>query len=63
MALTAKNFKGLGDISMIKDGKFYKYFYSNTSNSDQIKLQLNEARAKGYKSAYVVSFKNGIKLN
>lgn len=63
MALTAKNFKGLGDISMIKDGKFYKYFYSNTSNSDQIKLQLNEARAKGYKSAYIVSFKNGIKLN
>ena len=63
MALTSKNFMGLSDITMIKDGKFYKYFYSNTSNADQIKLQLNEARAKGYKSAYVVSFKNGIKLN
>ncbi len=63
MALTPKNFKGLSDLSMTKEGKLYKYFYSNTANLDQIRLQLNEAKAKGYKSAYVVTFKNGIKLN
>lgn len=63
LALTSKNFKGLSDISMTKEGKSYKYFYSNTANLDQIRLQLNEAKAKGYKSAYVVTFKNGIKLN
>ncbi len=63
IALASKNFKGLNDISMIKDGKSYKYYYSNTANYDQIKLQLNEAKAKGYKSAFVVTFKNGIKLN
>ena len=63
LPLTPKNFKGLDDISMTKEGKNYKYFYSNTANFDQIKLQLNEAKAKGFKSAYVVTFKNGIKLN
>ncbi len=63
LSLNSKNFKGLNDISMTKEGKSYKYFYSNTANLDQIKLQLNEAKAKGYKSAYVVTFKNGIKLN
>ncbi len=63
LALTPKNFKGLSNVSMTKEGKSFKYFYSNTTNIDQIKLQLNEAKAKGYKSAYVVTFKNGIKLN
>ncbi len=61
--LKAKNFKGLDDITMIKEGKSYKYYYSNTANLDQIKLQLNEAKAKGYKSAFVVTYKNGVKLN
>ena len=63
LALTSKNFKGLDEVSMIKEGKSYKYYYSNTANLDQIKLQLNEAKAKGYKSAFVVTFKNGVKLN
>jgi N-acetylmuramoyl-L-alanine amidase len=61
--LIPKNFKGLDDISMIVEGKSNKYFYGNTSNSDQIKLQLNEVKAKGYKSAFIVTFKNGKKIN
>jgi N-acetylmuramoyl-L-alanine amidase len=57
-----KNFKGLNDISATKEGKTNKYFYGNTSNYDQIKLQLNEAKAKGYKSAFIVTYKNGMKI-
>ena len=63
LALKSKNFKGLDELSLITEGKSNKYFYGNTANLDQIKLQLNEAKAKGYKSAFVVTFKNGIKLN
>ena len=59
----AYNFKGLGDISKSKEGKLYKYYYGDTSNYSEIQRKLSEAKSKGYKSAYIVAFKNGIKRN
>ncbi len=61
--LTPKNFKGLNNVAVISEGKIFKYYYGNTDNFDEITLQLKEAKAKGYASAYVVTFKNGKKLN
>ena len=55
------NFKGLGEITRAKEGKLYKYYYGDTSNYSEIQRKLSEAKAKGYKSAYIVSFKNGVK--
>ena len=57
------NFKGLRGISRSKEGKLYKYYYGDTSNYTEIERMLREARAKGYKTAYIVAFKNGIKQN
>ncbi|MFD2825497.1 N-acetylmuramoyl-L-alanine amidase [Leeuwenhoekiella polynyae] len=57
------NFKGLRGISRSKEGKLYKYYYGDTSNYTEIERMLREAQAKGYKTAYIVAFKNGIKQN
>ena len=57
------NFKGLETISKTKEGKLYKYYYGDTSNYSEIQRMLSEAKSKGYKTAYIVAFKNGIKRN
>lgn len=63
LATKSYNFKGLNDISREKEGGLYKYYYGATSNYTTIKQQLQEAKAKGYGSAYIVSFnKSNIKV-
>ncbi|HAT76702.1 MAG TPA: N-acetylmuramoyl-L-alanine amidase [Flavobacterium sp.] len=59
VALISSNFKGLKDISMASEGKYYKYMYGETSNYEEAKKLLQEAKAKGYDSAYLIAFKNG----
>ncbi len=59
----AYNFKGLSPIEKEKEGKLYKYYYGRTSNYTEIQRKLQEAQSKGYKTAYIVAFKNGIKRN
>ncbi len=57
------NFKGLNDISRNKEGSLYKYYSGATSNYSEIQRKLKEAKAKGYTSAFIVSFKkNNIKV-
>lgn len=56
------NFKGLNDISVIKEGSLYKYFYGNTSNFTEIKEMSGAAKKKGYSTCFVVSFKDGKKI-
>ena len=57
--LKSYNFKGLKNISRIKDGSFYKYFYSNSTSLDDIKKKKKYVRLNGYPNAYIVGFKNG----
>jgi N-acetylmuramoyl-L-alanine amidase len=59
-----RNFKGLNDISFVNEsGNFYKYMYGNTSSYETAKKNLEEAKKKGYKSAYVLAFKDGKKID
>jgi N-acetylmuramoyl-L-alanine amidase len=57
--LISSNFKGLKEISMSSEGKYYKYMYGETSNYEEAKKLLQEAKSKGYSSAYLIAFKNG----
>jgi len=59
LATKPYNFNGLDTISLTKSGNLYKYYYGNTSNYSQIKNKLAKAKSKGYKSCYIVAFKNG----
>lgn len=59
VALESKNFKGLKDISMSQTNSLYKYMYGKTSDYEEAKNLLKEAKSKGYKSAYLIAFKDG----
>lgn len=61
IATKSYNFKGLRDITKTKEGKLYKYYYGATSNYTEINQKLEQAKASGFTTAYIVSFKNGIK--
>lgn len=57
------NFKGLKNIERDKVGNFYKYYYGSTSSFKEAKLAEGEANRKGYKSAFIVAFKDGEKIS
>ncbi len=56
------NFKGLSNITRVKEGNLYKYFYGVTSNYNKIMELKKSAVNKGYKSSYIVAFKDGKKI-
>ncbi len=60
---TASNFKGLNGVTVNAEGTLYKYFYGDSSNYDEAKRSLAEAKAKGYSSAFIIAFKNGKKVS
>jgi N-acetylmuramoyl-L-alanine amidase len=59
LELKSSNFKGLKNISVASEGKFYKYMYGETADYNDAKRLLEEAKSKGYDSAYLIAFKNG----
>jgi N-acetylmuramoyl-L-alanine amidase len=59
LELIPTNFKGLKDITMSTEGKFYKYMYGETESYDDAKKLLQEAKSKGFNTAYLIAFKNG----
>ncbi|MFV8393296.1 N-acetylmuramoyl-L-alanine amidase family protein [Flavobacterium sp. LB2P6] len=63
IALIPKNFNGLKNISVAYENRVYKYMYGETADYDEAKKQLNEAKEKGYDSAFLIVFKNGEKVN
>lgn len=59
----SSNFKGLSKISREKEGSLYKYFYSEETDYEACQKRLKEAKSKGYKSAFIVAYKDGVKIN
>jgi N-acetylmuramoyl-L-alanine amidase len=62
LAAKSFNFKGLKAISKEKTGDIYRYFSGETYNYSEIEQLKTEAINKGYKSAYIVSYKNGKRI-
>ena len=63
MELVPSNFNGLSTISIASEGNLYKYMYGETTNYQEAKRLLSEAKAKGYSSAFLIAFKNGKKVS
>ncbi len=62
--LIPSNFKGLNNIAVTTDnGQLYKYTYGETSDYATAKKNLEEAKSKGYSSAYLIAFKDGNKIS
>lgn len=53
------NFKGLKNVQRVKVGSYYKYYYGVTSSYNSAIKSLKIAKQKGYKSAFILAFKNG----
>lgn len=53
------NFKKLPDISREKEGTIYRYFAGSTNDLNEIKKLLQEAKSKGYSSAFIVKYVDG----
>lgn len=62
LELTPSNFKGLGGISKDKSAAVIKYYYGATADYTEAKQLLEQAKAKGYTSAFVVAFADGKKV-
>jgi len=56
------NFKGLKGVERGKIGSVYKYYYGKTSDYDQIVKLQSEARKSGFKTAFVVAFKDAERI-
>ncbi len=61
--LTPGNFKGLNNISMEEDKTIIKYYYGQVKEHSEAKALLNEAKEKGFTSAFIVAFKDGKKIS
>lgn len=61
--LTPSNFKGLNNISMEEDKTIIKYYYGHVKEHSEAKELLNEAKEKGFTSAFIVAFKDGKKIS
>lgn len=61
--LQPKNFKGLKNISVAYENRVYKYMYGETTDYEEAKKQLQEAKQKGFNYAFLIAFKNGEKIS
>ena len=57
------NFKGLSPISIESSGNLYKYFYASEKSFDAAKQKLEIAKQKGYSTAFIIAYKDGIKIS
>ncbi len=62
LPLKKYNFNGLSDLSKVKENGLFKYFYGSTTSFNEAKKLMKIAKKKGYNSAFIVSFKNGLKV-
>jgi N-acetylmuramoyl-L-alanine amidase len=60
--LIPSNFNGLSNITKEKSTSVIKYFYGETTDREQAKVLLSEAKAKGFTSAFIATFKDGKKI-
>ena len=60
---TPSNFKGLKNVERIKVGAIYKYYIGNSNDYNEIETLRLMAKDKGYKSAFIVAFKNNEQID
>lgn len=62
LALKSYNFKGMKDLSKVKQGKLYRYYSGNTNSYKKAKDIEQSAMKNGYPDAYIVAYKNEVRV-
>ena len=57
--LYSNDFKGLKDISFTFENNLYRYYFGKSYDLDYAKKMCNEAKSKGFSSAFIVVFVDG----
>jgi len=60
---SASNFKGLNGVHVEQSGKIYKYLFGSEDTYENAQNKLTEAKSKGFESAFIVAYKDGVKIN
>ncbi len=63
LKLAPYNFKGLENVSRIKESGLFKYRYGMTNSLSEIQDHLITAKEKGFKGAYIVAYLDGKKIS
>lgn len=63
LATKSYNFKGLKGVQRVKVGGYFKYYYGVTSSYKEALKFLKKAKKNGYRSAFLVAFKDGKKVS
>jgi N-acetylmuramoyl-L-alanine amidase len=61
--INAKNFNNLDNISVIRVGNLYKYYFSKVYSYAEAKKMRKTAQENGYDEAFIVSFKGENKID
>ncbi|RLD27213.1 MAG: N-acetylmuramoyl-L-alanine amidase [Bacteroidetes bacterium] len=61
-SLEPDNFKGLDEITLVKVGNLYKYYYARVPSYSEAKNVRKIAQEKGYGEAFIVSFRGETKI-
>jgi len=62
LPLTPDNFKGLNLISKESYKNMYRYMYGETRSHREAEMMKSNAANKGYPSAYLVAYKEGVRI-
>lgn len=62
LALTRDNFRGLGMLSKEPYNNLYRYMYGETNSYNAAKKIQSSAVLKGYETAYIVAYKDGVRV-
>ncbi len=63
IAMVASNFNGLSELSTEKFKVYNRYMYGNTPSFNHAKELKSRANARGFTTAYIVAYKNGVRID
>ena len=63
LPLVPENFKGLNLISKESYKTLFRYMYGNTQSHREAQMMKTKAVDKGYKTAYIVAYKEGVRIS
>jgi len=61
LAPKPNNFNGLTDIERVSEDGLFKYYYGSTSDYNKIQVMKTFAQQKGYNTAFVVAYIDGVR--
>lgn len=61
--LIPTNFKGLDNVEVVSENRLFKYRFGSTSDYNEAKKFLAQAKSKGFSSAYLIAFNDGKQIS